>query len=503
MLPFHIAQLTLDNGLGLTPRLAYSTWNFFGTSATEADVRDTAAALEQTGLRALGFDTVNIDAGSVDRDPTTGRLVPSKHRFPSGLRNLSDYLHIAGFRFGAYNDISGHTCGNGPAAGSLHHYDLDAATFAHEWQVDYLKFDFCGVQMPGAKPENCTGVVGRSCGTVPVEASAQLGYWAALSQAVNRTGRPIYLDFCPHAVADGVGTEVPKGKLLYSPPKEWSLAQRRALSNSLLVEYDNTVDAWNYRNSSGLIFNIDAMLQATDLSYSAPGAPRPWLITPRPAPCALRPRVTALTQPRPPPSLGLHPAPLPGAWNYGDMLQVCGYGKGRTPGGGMSLAEYRAHYSVWAILASPLVLGTDLRSLASDHPDCLALLLNKDIVAVNQDAGGLPPRLVAQTPPFGSAAATTLAITMQAFARPLSGGRLAVLLLNRAPAAARLSASWAELGIAAGRRAAVYDVLTHASRGAVAGSFQADVPSHDVAFVILQPEAGAPPLHTESNVVIP
>ena len=83
------------------------------------------------------------------------------------------------------------------------------------------------------------------------------------------------------------------------------------------------------------------------------------------------------------------------------MLQVCGFGKGRTPGGGMSLAEYRAHYSVWAILASPLVLGTDLRSLASDHPDCLALLLNKDIVAVNQDAGGLPPRLVAQTPPFG------------------------------------------------------------------------------------------------------
>ena len=82
---------------------------------------------------------------------------------------------------------------------------------------------------------------------------------------------------------------MPKGKLLYSPPKEWSLAQRRALSNSLLVEYDNTVDAWNYRNSSGLIFNIDAMLQATDLSYSAPGAPRPWLITARPAPCAPAP----------------------------------------------------------------------------------------------------------------------------------------------------------------------------------------------------------------------
>ena len=150
----------LDNGLGLTPRLAYSTWNFFGTSATETDVHNTAAALERTGLKALGYDTINIDAGSVDRDPATGKLIGSRHRFPSGLRNLSGFLHAAGFKFGAYNDISGHTCGNGPAAGSLHHYEADAETFAHDWQVDYLKFDFCGVQMPGAPAENCTGVVG-------------------------------------------------------------------------------------------------------------------------------------------------------------------------------------------------------------------------------------------------------------------------------------------------------------------------------------------------------
>ena len=140
----------LDNGLGLTPRLAYSTWNFFGTSATETDVRNTAAALErklsatvsqqihvlwltrscfpcghppsiaETGLRTLGFDTVNIDAGSLDRT-AGGKLIGSPSRFPTGLRNLSDFLHGAGFKFGAYNDISGHTCGNGPASGSLHH----------------------------------------------------------------------------------------------------------------------------------------------------------------------------------------------------------------------------------------------------------------------------------------------------------------------------------------------------------------------------------------------
>ena len=138
------AAHALDNGLGLVPRLAFSTWNFFGTAANETSVHDIATALERTGLKALGYDTVSIDAGSVDRD-ATGKLVASRH-FPAGLRNLSDHLHASGFRFGAYSDISGHTCGNGPAAGSLGHYEQDAATFAHEWQVDYLKFDFCGVQ---------------------------------------------------------------------------------------------------------------------------------------------------------------------------------------------------------------------------------------------------------------------------------------------------------------------------------------------------------------------
>ena len=73
----HRPVAALENGLGKLPRLAYSTWNFFGTHADEPAVRDTAAALERTGLKALGFDTINIDAGSVDRDPSTGKLVPS------------------------------------------------------------------------------------------------------------------------------------------------------------------------------------------------------------------------------------------------------------------------------------------------------------------------------------------------------------------------------------------------------------------------------------------
>eukprot|EP01051_Picozoa_sp_SAG22_P027573 SAG22_NODE_9291_length_598_cov_1.326653_1_plen_138_part_10 len=49
-----------------------------------------------------------------------------------------------------------------------------------------------------------------------------------------------------------------------------------------------------------------------------------------------------------------------------------------------------------AVLASPLILGNDLRTVARDHPDCLALLLNPEIVAVNQDPAARAPFLVSQ-----------------------------------------------------------------------------------------------------------
>lgn len=69
-----------------------------------------------------------------------------------------------------------------------------------------------------------------------------------------------------------------------------------------------------------------------------------------------------------------------------DMLQLCTYGKGGTihSATGMTLSEYRAHYSVLAILASPLILSADLRTIKQEHPDCLELMLNPEIVAVNQ-----------------------------------------------------------------------------------------------------------------------
>jgi hypothetical protein len=144
------------------------------------------------------------------------------------------------------------------------------------------------------------------------------------------------------------------------------------------------------------------------------------------------------------------------------MLQVCTFGEGHThrKGQGMTLAEYRAHYSVWAVLASPLIHGADFTTVREKHPECFAMLLNPEIIAVNQDRAAHPPRLASQTTnyttpttgpepsstaPPGGDFATTTNIVAQVFVRLLgsAGVELAVVLLNRGETAMELSATWA------------------------------------------------------------
>ena len=398
-----------------------------------------------TGLAALGFNTINLDAGYIyGRDATTGRLLVNQTRFPSGIRHLSDTLHAMNFRLGVYTDLSGHSCGDGPRTGSLGHYSLDAATFAHEWQVDYLKVDFCG---PAGFAPQCPNASDPLC--VSIEADAQYTAWASLRDALNATGRPIYYSICPHTQAAREGPARPFD-LIYAPPTAWTASQRQALANSLLVEYYNTMDSWdNFVDAAGIqrygiLTGMDAMVGATHLNYS-----------------------------------------VAGSWNDADMLMVCNYGAGAVPGGGMTLSEYRAHYAVWSILGSPLILGNDVRALArGEHADCLDLLLNSDIVGVNQDPAAMPARLVWQSP-RPSANSTSASVRAQCFARPLSGGRLAVLLLNRAPSALHLSVTWRQLQLPANQEYDVYDVLSRRAAGSARGSYAVHVASHDVAFVIL------------------
>lgn len=158
----------------------------------------------------------------------------------------------------------------------------------------------------------------------------------------------------------------------------------------------------------------------------------------------------------------------PGGWNDPDMLEV--------GNGGMTDDEYRAHFSLWAIVAAPLLAGNDLRSMSAATRE---ILTNREVIAVDQDSLGVEGWLAEQAVPG-----------LQVWSKPLKDGSRAVALLNRTGAAARITADWQDLGLAPAARARVRDLWAHVDRGVHAGSYAADVASHAVVMVKISPVRG-------------
>src|SRR5579863_107501 len=104
---------------------------------------------------------------------------------------------------------------------------------------------------------------------------------------------------------------------------------------------------------------------------------------------------------------GLEKYAGPGHWNDPDMLEV-GNGK-------LTVPENRAHFSMWAMLAAPLLAGNDLPNM---KPEVKAILTNHDVIAIDQDALGKQASRVYSDG------------EVEVWTRPLSGGSLAIAVLN-------------------------------------------------------------------------
>jgi alpha-galactosidase len=151
----------------------------------------------------------------------------------------------------------------------------------------------------------------------------------------------------------------------------------------------------------------------------------------------------------------LAPAAHPGAWNDPDMLEI--------GNGGMTDTEYRSHFSLWAEMASPLLVGTDLRKAT---PATMAIYLNKDVIAVDQDSLGAQGRVV-QTDG-----------THLVFAKPLANGDAAVALFNEGDTAATVSTTAQQVGL--GKASGAYTLKDLWSKKVTesAGQIAAAVPAH-------------------------
>ncbi|KAK1264482.1 hypothetical protein QJS04_geneDACA017035 [Acorus gramineus] len=159
----------------------------------------------------------------------------------------------------------------------------------------------------------------------------------------------------------------------------------------------------------------------------------------------------------------------PGGWNDPDMLEV--------GNGGMTYQEYRAHFSIWALMKAPLLIGCDVRSITSET---LEILSNEEVIAVNQDPLGVQGRKVSTEGEDGC---------RQIWAGPLSEDHLVVALWNRCPEATTITVKWEALGIDPTTAFSVRDLWKHMDlSGNVKGVFSAQIDSHDCHMYIFTPQ---------------
>jgi alpha-galactosidase len=127
--------------LSKTPPMGWNTWNTFAGDISESLIKETTDAMIEYGLRDAGYQYVVIDdCWSEKQRGTGGELLPDAAKFPSGMKNLGEYIHDRSMKFGMYSCVGIRTCADFP--GSLGHEYLDADTFA-SWGVDFLKYDYC------------------------------------------------------------------------------------------------------------------------------------------------------------------------------------------------------------------------------------------------------------------------------------------------------------------------------------------------------------------------
>ena len=148
----------------------------------------------------------------------------------------------------------------------------------------------------------------------------------------------------------------------------------------------------------------------------------------------------------------------PGHFNDADMLQV--------GNGGMTTAEYRSHFSLWAMMASPLITGNDVVHMSQATRD---IIFNTEVIAVDQDAKGVQGRRVAA---YGAG---------EIWTKPLSDGGQAVLFFNRGDTPMTIGIDWADVGYSGvGKPPVVRDLWAHAPVTVKGRNYRVKVPSHDV-----------------------
>eukprot|EP00252_Welwitschia_mirabilis_P010340 TRINITY_DN2354_c0_g1_i1.p1 TRINITY_DN2354_c0_g1~~TRINITY_DN2354_c0_g1_i1.p1 ORF type:complete len:220 (-),score=28.08 TRINITY_DN2354_c0_g1_i1:137-796(-) len=153
----------------------------------------------------------------------------------------------------------------------------------------------------------------------------------------------------------------------------------------------------------------------------------------------------------------------PGGWNDPDMLEV---GNGH-----MNAEEYGSHFSIWALMKAPLLIGCDVTSMDKKTH---RILSNREVIAVNQDRLGVQGRKVSRDG------------DLEVWAGPLSNNRVAVVLWNRSNTRASITAKWEDLGLHSSTYMRVRNLWRQRElQGSHRGSLTASVKPHGCKMYVL------------------
>ena len=148
----------------------------------------------------------------------------------------------------------------------------------------------------------------------------------------------------------------------------------------------------------------------------------------------------------------------PGHWNDPDMLEI---GNGH-----MTTEEYKTHMSLWCIQAAALLAGNDIRDM---KPEIAAILMNKEVIAVDQDKLGKQGVRVAKEG------------DLEVWSKPLADGGHAVALFNRGAETSKVTAKWSDIGVTGTHK--LRELWRHEDLGNMVDAYTAEVPSHGVAMI--------------------
>lgn len=447
------------NGAALTPPMGWSSWNTFRNRIDENLIYDTAVAMKEKGLVDAGYHFVNIDDNWVDnaRDDE-GRIQADKLTFPNGIPALVEKVNAMGISLGVYSSNGTATCEDLTA--SLYHEWTDAYTFA-KWGVEYFKYDFChNIPLSEYAPlvyavTISKNGIGRTYDCKEAELFGLARYMKKkgfdgkyVSGLDRREGAMTFdnieveedgvynvtvhivkhgqYEKCLMLEANGIEREV----LIFPSQKRFNMTAKFTVSMRL-KKGKNTLKLFNpigTRADSAMLQYVNMgrqLKKATEKVARDAGKPEKpitfsicewgfnqpykwgryagnlWRTTPDIRP--IWPWIKILYNH----TVKLYKYAGVGGWNDPDMLEV-GNGK-------LTFEQNRSHFALWCMMCAPLILGNDLRNISDD---VLKIVKNPDLIAINQDALGVPAKRVVKG-------------TVDVLVKPLADGSVAVCAFNK------------------------------------------------------------------------